>query len=605
MDSAKRLRQEPAAPSTLTGLGVSPGIGYGPAHVMAAVVPTPREGARHDGDARAERERAERALGQVAADLEELGVLAGGEAARMLDAQAMMARDPVLADEIGELIDHGVAAPRAVFEAFGRYRRLLTAAGGYLGERVADLDDVRDRVIALITGRSTPAAPTSGPPCVLVAGNLAPADTALLSRGAVAAFVTEQGGPTGHIAILARLLGVPAVVGCAGATAIAHGTPVLVDGASGRIRLNPSAREVARVRRGQEAGRIPSAAAGSPAIARRPRAVPAVTTPRAEARAARGRTADGHAVPLLANIGGPRDVDAALTHGAEGVGLYRTEFLFLGRQTAPSAEEQEHAYRAVLQKFPGRRVVIRTLDAGSDKPLVFLPAAGSEPNPALGERGLRRLRGHPELMTEQLTAVARAAAATSAQVQIMAPMVATVAEAAWFAEVCRTVGSLCPGIMIEVPSAALRAADLIQVVDFFSIGTNDLAQYALAADRQAGSLAGLQDPWHPAVLDLVAMAASAASRAGKDCGVCGEAAADPLLACVLVGLGVTSLSMAAPALPLVRMALARHTLGQCRAAASAARAAISADAARAAAHAELPAVKVLGFPQAGGSAIRR
>jgi phosphoenolpyruvate-protein phosphotransferase (PTS system enzyme I) len=550
----------------LTGTGVSPGSGYGPAYLVVGDVPEPAAGSRHEGDAPAERGRAEQALDDVAADLESRGARAGGEAEEVLGAQAMMARDPGLVAEVGELIEQGVAAPRAVFEAFAKYRDLLSAAGGYLGERVADLDDIRDRAIALLTGLPLPGVPTSAAePFVLVAKDLAPADTALLSKDVVAAFVTEQGGPTSHTAILARSMGVPAVVGCAGATAIALGTPVLVDGASGRVRLSPDEDEVTAARNADEARRAVLSAATGP-----------------------GATADGHAVPLLANIGGPRDLDAALAAGAEGVGLYRTEFLFLDRDTAPTPEEQEEAYRAVFDAFPGGRVVVRTLDAGADKPLAFLPPPGEEPNPALGERGVRMFRRYPDIMAVQLGALARAAAGSPAKAEIMAPMVATAEEAAWFAEACRTAGLSNAGIMIEVPSAAIRAADLIEKVDFFSIGTNDLTQYALAADRQISEVAELQDPWHPAVLDLIGMAASAATAAGKGCGVCGEAAADAVLACVLVGMGVTSLSMASPALPWVRAALARHTREQCRLAAAAARSATSPGEARAAARAQLP-----------------
>ncbi|MGW5261077.1 phosphoenolpyruvate--protein phosphotransferase [Microbispora sp. NPDC004025] len=570
-DGARSPSGTVLAGTVLAGTGVSPGAGYGPAHLLVGEIPEPDKDARHDGDAAAERARAERAVEEVAADLEARGARAGGEAQEVLGAQALIARDPSLAVEVGELVDRGVAAPRAVFDAFGKYRDLLAAAGGYLAERVADLDDIRDRVIAVLTGLPMPGVPTgAGEPFVLVAKDLAPADTALLSKDVVAAFVTEQGGPTSHTAILARSMGVPAVVGCAGATAIAPGTPVLVDGASGQVLLAPGPARVAEARAADEARRAALSAATGP-----------------------GTTADGHPVPLLANIGGPRDLESALANGAEGVGLYRTEFLFLDRETAPSVSEQEEAYRAVFEAFPEGRVVVRTLDSGADKPLAFLPPPEEEPNPALGERGLRMFRRYPEIMTAQLGALAGAAAGVSAKVQVMAPMVATVEEAEWFGEACRTAGLDGAGIMIEVPSAALRAADLIRAVDFFSIGTNDLTQYALAADRQVSAVAGLQDPWHPAVLDLIAMAASAATAAGKGCGVCGEAAADPVLACVLVGMGITSLSMGAPALPWVRAALSRHTLAQCRDAAAAARSATSAPDAKAAARVRLPGLDAL------------
>ncbi|MDP9846419.1 phosphoenolpyruvate--protein phosphotransferase [Streptosporangium lutulentum] len=554
--------------NTLTGVGVSPGIGFGPAYVLAVHAdPVPAPGARHGGDAGAERDRATRALEQVAADLEERGIRAGGEAREILNAQAMMARDPGLAVEVAVLIDDaGVTAARAVYEAFGGYREMLAGAGGYLGARVADLDDVRDRAVAVLEGLRMPGVPDHAErPYVLVARDLAPADTATLSADVVAAFVTEQGGPTSHTAILARAMGVPAVVACPGALSIEQGAPVLVDGSSGLVRLAPSDDEVAETTNAAAARKAVLAAATGP-----------------------GTTSDGHAVPLLANIGGPRDVAAALEHGAEGIGLYRTEFLFLDRATAPSGQEQESAYLEVLNAFPGGRVVVRTLDAGADKPLAFLPPRGEEANPALGERGSRLFRTNPEIMNEQLGALARAAARSSAKLQVMAPMVATAEEAAWFVAACGDAGLPSAGVMIEIPSAALRASDLAAEADFFSIGTNDLAQYTFAADRRLGALTMLQDAWQPALLDLIALAAAGAAGRGKPCGVCGEAAGDPALACVLVGLGVTSLSMAAPALPAVRAALSRHALDQCLLAAQAARAAVSPQEARAAARSHLP-----------------
>jgi phosphotransferase system enzyme I (PtsI) len=306
-------------------------------------------------------------------------------------------------------------------------------------------------------------------------------------------------------------------------------------------------------------------------------------------------TKDGHAVPLLANIGAPRDVAAALAAGAEGVGLYRTEFLFLDRSVPPTREEQEAAYRPVLEAFPSGSVVVRVLDAGADKPLAFLAPAGTEPNPALGVRGLRTLIRHPDVLATQLAALARAATGLTARLLVMAPMVTDAEEARFFADACAGAGIEHPGIMIEVPAAALRAHELIDAVGFFSIGTNDLAQYAFAADRQVGELATLQDPWRPALLDLIAVTARAAHEADKGCGVCGEAAADPALACVLAGLGVTSLSMNAPALPLVRAALAAHTLTECRDAAGLARAATSAADARTAAGTALPGLAGLGL----------
>ncbi|WP_200841879.1 phosphoenolpyruvate--protein phosphotransferase [Actinomadura sp. K4S16] len=556
----------------MQGAGVSPGVGVGPVRTIAGAVPEPPAGSRHGGDADAERDSALAALEAVAADLEERGeraAAAGNTDGRdVLNAQALMARDPGLADGVRAKIVEGTAAARAVFEAFGVYREMLAGAGEYMAARVTDLDDIRDRAIARLLGLPVPGVPESGEPFVLVARDLAPADTAVLDPAQVVAFVTEEGGPTSHTAILARTMGVPAVVALPGATALSEGTRVLVDGAAGTVRPDPSEAEVATARA---------------AAAARATALQESTGP--------GATGDGHAVPLLANIGGPKDVEAALANGAEGVGLYRTEFLFLDRAAPPSDEEQEEAYRKVLEAFPEGRVVVRTLDAGADKPLAFLPAPGDEPNPALGERGLRMMRRHPDVLASQLAALTRAAAGLSAKLQVMAPMVTDADEAAAFAAACREAGVAHPGVMIEVPAAALRARDLAPEVEFFSIGTNDLTQYACAADRQVGGLAHLQDPWQPAVLDLVAPAAGA----GVPCGVCGEAAGDPALACVLVGLGVTSLSMSAPSLPLVRAALVRHTLEQCRAAAEAARAARTAEQAREAARTHLPGLADLGL----------
>jgi phosphotransferase system enzyme I (PtsI) len=566
----------PPGPPDLRGAGVSPGVGAGPVRTLGGSVPEPPADERHGGDTAAERARALEALEAVAADLEARGAKAAGHAKDVaqdvLTAQALMARDPGLADLVNAKIDAGMAAARAVFEAFDGFRAAIAGAGGYLAARVADLDDVRDRAIARLRGLPMPGVPASDKPFVLVARDLAPADTALLDPASVLAFVTEEGGPTSHTAILARAIGVPAVVACTGCTNLPDGTVVLVDGAAGSVTVDPAPGDIVAAEE-RAAARAAAAAATSGV----------------------GRTADGHEVPLLANIGGPKDIAAAVAHGAEGVGLYRTEFLFLGRTGPPTVVEQETAYRAALEAFPGGSVVVRVLDAGADKPLAFLPPPGEEPNPALGERGLRMLQRHPEVLADQLAALARAGEGLPAKLRVMAPMVADAADARYFADVCRAAGIASAGVMIEIPAAALRARDIAGEVDFFSLGTNDLAQYACAADRQLGALARLQDPWQPALLDLVAAAAAAAADATKGCGVCGEAAGDPALACVLVGLGVSSLSMSPPSLPLVRAALGRHTLDDCRRAAVAARAAASAAAARAAARPHLPALPSLGL----------
>lgn len=508
-----------------------------------------------------EQGRARQAVDAVAADLTARGNLAGGEAQAVLEAQAMMAQDPELMADVDRRIAVGSTAERAVYDAFAAYRELLAGAGEYLAGRVADLDDVRNRIVARLLGVPMPGVPDSDHPYVLVARDLAPADTALLDPSLVLGFVTEEGGPTSHSAILARALGVPAVVALPGAVELGEGTVVAVDGSTGEVFVHPS--EERRTELAAAAAERRAALAGS-------------TGP--------GATADGHKVPLLANVGGPADVPAAVAAGAEGVGLFRTEFLFLDdSERAPSEEKQIAAYRQVLEAFPEGRVVVRVLDAGADKPLAFLTPA-DEPNPALGVRGLRTLLDHPDVLRTQLTALAKAAEGLPVHLEVMAPMVADRADARAFADACRAAGLRAKfGAMVEIPSAALRARSILREVEFLSLGTNDLAQYTFAADRQVGAVSRLQDPWQPALLDLVALSAEAARAEGKSCGVCGEAASDPLLACVLTGLGVTSLSMGAASLPYVRATLAKFTLAQCERAAAAARAADSAEEARSAA----------------------
>ncbi|CAM3628911.1 MULTISPECIES: phosphoenolpyruvate--protein phosphotransferase [Streptomyces] len=551
--------------TTLRGVGVSHGVAIGEARHMGTAVLEPPAKQIAAEEAPREQQRARQAVEAVAADLVARGNLAGGEAQAVLEAQAMMAQDPELAADVERRIAVGSTAERAVYDAFAAYRALLAQAGDYLAGRVADLDDVRNRIVARLLGVPMPGVPDSDRPYVLIARDLAPADTALLDPALVLGFVTEEGGPTSHSAILARALGVPAVVALPGAGELAEGTVVAVDGSTGEVMVNPTGAEREELSR---------------AAAERKAAVEGAKGP--------GATSDGHKVPLLANVGGPGDVPAAVEAGAEGVGLFRTEFLFLDdSERAPSEDKQVEAYRQVLEAFPEGRVVVRVLDAGADKPLSFLTPA-DEPNPALGVRGLRTLLDHPEVLQGQLRALAKAAEGLPVYLEVMAPMVADRADARAFADACREAGLNAKfGAMVEIPSAALRARSVLQEVEFLSLGTNDLAQYTFAADRQVGAVSRLQDPWQPALLDLVATAAEAAGAEGKSCGVCGEAASDPLLACVLTGLGVTSLSMGASAIPFVRAQLAKHTLAQCERAAAAARAADSGPDARAAAQAVL------------------
>nr|MDT0657358.1 phosphoenolpyruvate--protein phosphotransferase [Micromonospora sp. DSM 115978] len=542
----------PDATDTYAGIGVSPGLAAGPVYRVAPPPKLPAPGPV--ADQAVEIERAVGALAEVAA---ELGRRADGAAdptaAEILRAQVMMADDPVLREAVEAAVGDGLDAPHAITRALQAHRAAFEAAGGYLAERVADLDDLRDRAVAVCLGEPMPGIPEPGLPFVLVARDLAPADTAGLDPDRVLALVTAAGGPTSHTAIVARSLGLPAVVRCAGVLDLPDGTLVSVDGGSGQLRAGIDESMVDSVRERERRRRARAARSTGP-----------------------GRTADGHAIALLANIGSARD----LTGDVEGVGLFRTELLYLDRTEPPAHDEQVAAYAEVFAAMPGRRVILRTLDAGADKPLPFLDQ-GDEPNPALGVRGLRTARLRPDVLASQLDAVAEAARAHSAEVWVMAPMVTTAAEAAGFAARCRAAGLPIAGAMVEVPAAALRAAPLLRAVDFLSIGTNDLSQYAFAADRQCGDLADLLDPWQPVLLELIAACAAAGLAAGKPVGVCGEAAADPGLAVVLVGLGVTSLSMSARAVPAVREALAGHTLADCRRLAQAALAAPDAASARA------------------------
>ncbi len=551
--------------TTLRGVGVSHGVAIGEVRHMGTAVLEPPAKQIPASEHGREQGRARQAVEAVAADLMARGNLAGGEAQAVLEAQAMIAQDPELMSDVDRRIVVGSTAERAVYDAFSHYRELLAGAGEYMAGRVADLDDVRNRIVARLLGVPMPGVPDSDEPYVLIARDLAPADTALLDPALVLGFVTEEGGPTSHSAILARALGVPAIVALPGAGELAEGTLVAVDGSTGEIFVDPSPEKRAELERAAAERRAALSASSGP-----------------------GATSDGHKVPLLANVGGPADVPAALEAGAEGVGLFRTEFLFLDDSAkAPSEEKQVEAYRKVLEAFPEGRVVVRVLDAGADKPLDFLTPA-DEPNPALGVRGLRSLLDHPEVLRTQLTALAKAAEGLPVYLEVMAPMVADRTDAKAFADACRQAGLRAKfGAMVEIPSAALRARSILQEVEFLSLGTNDLAQYAFAADRQVGAVSRLQDPWQPALLDLISMSAEAAKAEGKSCGVCGEAASDPLLACVLTGLGVTSLSMGAASIPYVRATLAKHTLAQCERAASAARAADTAEDARKAAQAVL------------------
>ncbi len=370
-------------------------------------------------DPAAEADRIAPAVRVVAARLEARAATVSGDARDVLEATVAMVTDPALLDNArGLVVDGGRPATRAVYEAAGAFADLLTGMGGYMAERARDIHDVRDRIVAELLGLPAPGVADLDAPCVLVAADLAPADTAGLRPGIALALVTEQGGPTSHTAILARSLGIPAVVGCAGATTLVEGSAVLVDGATGLVE---EVEDVLTVVNGDTAG--------------------------AEWDGV-GRTSDGHPVPLLANVGDA--AGAVKADRAQGVGLFRTELAFLSAAEEPSAARQHEVYAGVLSAFAGLPVTARTLDAGADKPLPFLTLDG-EPNSALGVRGLRvaQVPGNGAgVLDRQLGALAAAATETGAELKVMAPMVSTAAEAAWFVARCRSHGIASAGVMI-------------------------------------------------------------------------------------------------------------------------------------------------------------
>ena len=527
----------------IKGVGIGRGVAVGPVIRMAAALPEPSDAPRADSvSAESEIERVTKSLALVNADLNRRAEEAANgdegakQAAPILQAIAMFASDPALAQSINTLIEQGKTAERAVLEGFGAVEEMFKAIGGYQGERAADLHDVGQRVIADLMGVPAPGVPVSDTPFVLVAEDLSPADTAGLDLDKTLAIVTSQGGPTSHTAILARARGIVAVVSAAGADDLKNGETVIVNAAESTITTEPSDEQVAAA----EAAKAKAAKAK-------------------ELRGKPGATKDGYHIPLLANVGKPSDGKTALEYGAEGVGLFRSEFLFIGNAEPPSVEEQTKAYAELLAQFPGKKVVIRMLDAGADKPLPFLTPE-DEPNPALGLRGLRTLRTHMNVLEGQLKALAAADAQTDADLWVMAPMVADAHEAAYFVKLGKSFGLKKVGVMAEVPSIALMADQVAKVADFVSIGTNDLTQYTLAADRTLGSVANYQTAWHPAVLRAIKLIADAGNANGMPVGVCGEAAADPDLAVVLTGIGVNSLSMTPVALDDVRAELAGVTL---------------------------------------------
>jgi len=556
------------------GVGVSPGRIIGTVRQMPKPISEPAAGEQLPAGVTAEEATAalKAAAKAVHDELKARADTVSGDGKAVLEATALMATDTMLLKSATKLIGRGTSGQRAIWEAGASVSEMLHNLGGYMAERATDVLDVRARIVAELRGVPAPGIPVSATPFILIAEDLAPADTATLDPEKILALVTAGGGPQSHTAIIARSLGLPAVVAAVGVDELADGTEVYVDGAAGLITAGPDESQRAAAAHWAATASLLSAFDGT------------------------GTTADGHLVPLLANVGGAKDAVAAAGLNAQGVGLFRTEFCFLERDSEPTVEEQAAAYKGVFDAFPGKKVVLRTLDAGADKPLPFLTDA-TEPNPALGVRGYRTDFTTPGVLERQLQAIALAEKSSEADVWVMAPMISTAEEAARFASLCDAAGIKTPGVMVEVPSAALTAEAILREVGFASLGTNDLTQYAMAADRQLGPLAGLNTPWQPAVLRLVRLTVegSAAEGHNKPVGVCGEAAADPALAVVLTGLGVTTLSMTARSIAAVAAVLKTVTLAEAQELAKLALSAPSATEARAWVRAKLPVLDDLGL----------
>ena len=537
--------------TVITGTGVVPGVRYAEAVWIRPRPALPTSGPVVEaGEREAEYERFTTAADTVAERLSSRSEAADGAAKEVLNATAGMVRDRGWRKAVNKNIKSGHPAEYAVVAATTKFISMFEAAGGVMAERVTDLRDIRDRVIAELRGEEEPGLPQVNGEVVLFADDLSPADTAALDTNHFVALVTELGGPTSHTAIIARQLNVPCIVAVgSNLNDIKAGDKVLVDGALGTITLNADP-EIAV-----------AAVAESKLLAER------IAQWRGPAE-----TQDGHRVQLLANVQDGNAARIASDTQAEGIGLFRTEMCFLSALEEPSVDEQAEVYKKVLERFPNSKVVVRSLDAGSDKPVAFATMA-DEMNPALGVRGLRVARANEPLLTRQLDAIAKAVKELgrdeNAPTWVMAPMVATAREAKWFAGLCAERG-LVAGAMIEVPAAALMADKIMPHLDFVSIGTNDLTQYTMAADRMSPQLAYLTDPWQPAVLRLIQHTCEAGKRTNTAVGVCGEAAADPLLACVLAGLGVNSLSSASTAIAGVGAQLSAIDFDTCVKAAEAA-----------------------------------
>ena len=535
------LSGTPAVEGTIVGVPASPGIAVGPVrHLHVPELPLPEASA---GTPEEERTQLDAAIAAVHADItrqrDDAVVRVGRGEAAIFDAHLLFLQDEaLLVPARGGIADRGAATAwgDAVAELAAAWEELDDP---YLRERAEDLRSVGRQVLARLLGVEAPRSRLQAAG-VLVVSELEPADTIALDPGSCQGIAVAHGGPTSHAAVLARALGIPAVVGLGDRiTDIDEGIRIGLDGHTGMVHIDPppSTVTVLQAERAEHLKRDRAARARA--------AAPAVTN-------------DGQRVPILANVGDSSGIAAALAGGCDGVGLFRSEFLFIGSDRMPTEDEQERVYRAAAVALEGRELTVRTLDAGADKPIPYLGLA-SEANPFLGVRGLRLTLSRPELLTTQLRALARVAA--DYPLRIMFPMVATLEELQAgldaVGDAVADVGTspLDVGVMIEIPAAALAASHLARFASFFSVGTNDLTQYTLAADRGNERVGYLADAIHPSVLRLIATTAEAGTARGIPTAVCGELAADPAATPLLLGLGVRELSMSPPAIARVKEAV--------------------------------------------------
>ena len=523
---------------TVRGVPASSGIAIGPLYQLRKVEIVIEETATDPAQEKSRlREATKTAQIQLKLLHAEVEKRIGAEEAAIFEAHQAILDDPELLEAAFVSIDTGKSAGRAWQDTIQTTAATLAGlADELLAARAADVRDVGNKVLRILAGVAD-ASVLPSQPVILVAEDLAPSDTASLDTSRVLGFCTAIGGANSHSAILARALGLPAIVGAgSGLLALKNGLQAILNGDTGTLTLDPDPEALAAAKNLQEEHQIRRTAelgaAKEPAI-----------------------TQDGHRVEIVANIGSVADAKQALGFGAEGVGLLRSEFLFLDRADPPTETEQFKVYRDIAVALEGQPVIIRTLDVGGDKPLPYIPMPPEE-NPFLGVRGIRLCLGRPELLRTQIRAILRAA--EFGRLRIMFPMVANVAEFSTARQIVEEVRAELKGpaielgIMIEIPAAALLADVFAKEVDFFSIGTNDLTQYTLAMDRGHPQLSAQADGLHPAVLRLIDQTVRASHAAGKWTGVCGELGADPQAVPILVGLGVDELSVSVPAIPMVK-----------------------------------------------------